>query len=74
MNKWKKLFGLEYPEAFGKVEDPEDKSLRIFVMDLPKINHEILVLICQHLKIDISHLYNQYAKTTKQQLKEYGLK
>jgi len=74
MSKWNKTFGREHPEAYGKIEEPEDKSLRIFTLDLPKMNHDMLILICQHLKIDISHLYEKYAKTTRQQLESHGLK
>jgi len=74
MTKWDKLFGLAHPEAYGKIEEPEDKTLKIFNIDLEKFNHEILLLICQHLKIDIQGVYLKYAKTTRQQMESHGLK
>ncbi len=74
MTKWWDMFGVDHPEAFGKIEPKEDKSLRIFNTDLEKFNHEMLLIICEHLKIDIQHLYKKYAKTIRQQMESHGLK
>ena len=77
MTKWDKLFGLEHPEVYGKIKDPEkpeDKERTIYFTDLPQLDHEILVALCVHLKLDITHLYNKYAKTLKEQYEAQGRK
>ena len=71
MTKWDKLFGLEHPEAYGKIEDPEDNTKRLYSTDIPDITLDLLVAICNNLKIDISYIYDRYAKTLKEQLKEH---
>ena len=77
MTKWDKLFGLDHPEAYGEIKDPkkpEDKDRYFFNTDLQHMDHEILLIICQALKIDIQHLYKKYGKTKREQLKKFGLK
>ncbi len=74
MTKWDKIFGLEHPEAYGKIEEPEDKERYVFNIDLEAMDHEMLLLICQALKIDIKWLYKKYGKTKREQMESHGLK
>lgn len=73
-SKWDKVFGLEHPEAYGKMEPEEDKATYIFNLDLESFNHDMLLVICQHLKIDIQHLHNKYGKTKREQCESHGIK
>ena len=73
MTKWDKLFGLDHPEAYGKIEDPVDNTKKLYATDLPEITMELLLAICKNLKIDTSFIWNGYAKTLKEQKKEHGL-
>ena len=70
MTKWDKLFGLEHPEAYGKIEEPTDNTKRLYTTDIPDITVDLLFAICKNLKIDTSFIWNSYAKTLKEQLKE----
>jgi len=70
MTKWDKLFGLEHPEAFGKIEDPVDKERHLYTTDIPDITMELLLAICKNLNIDTTFIWNSYSKTLKEQLKE----
>lgn len=72
MTKWWHKFGKEHPEAFGKIRKPEDKALYLFKSDVESFNHDVIVAICKHLKIDIQDIYRKYSKTTRQQYKEHG--
>ena len=74
MTKWEKLFGFANPEAYGKIEDAEDKDKYIFNLDLEAFDHEMLLLICKALKIDIQWLYDKYGKTKREQMESHGLK
>ncbi len=74
MTKWDRLFGLAHPEAYGEIVDPEDKDKYIFNIDLEAMDHEMLLLICQALKIDIQWLYKKYGKTKREQMESHGLK
>ena len=74
MTKWDKLFGLEHPEAYGKIEDPVDNTKRLYNTDTPEITLELLLAICKKLDIDTTFIWNSYAKTKKEQHKEFGLK
>jgi len=69
MTKWDKLFGLEHPEAYGKIEDPVDNEKRLYATDIPDITLDLLFAICKNLKIDTSFIWNSYAKTLKEQRK-----
>jgi len=73
MSKWEKLFGLANPEAFGKIEDPVDNTKHLYNIDTPEITMELLLAICKNLKIDISFIWNRYAKTLKEHKKENRL-
>jgi len=66
MTKWNKLFGLDHPEAYGKIED---KEKHIYNTDTPEITLELLQAICKNLKIDTSFIWNRYAKTLKEHRK-----
>ncbi len=71
MTKWDKLFGLEHPEAYGKIEDPEDKIKHLYATDVSDITMELLVVICKRLNIDTEFISDRYAKTLKEQKKEH---
>ena len=68
-SKWDKLFGLEHPEAYGKIEDPEDKEKHLYNTDTPEITLELLTAICKRLGIDTTHIWNTYSKTLKEHRK-----
>lgn len=70
MTKWDKLFGLEHPEAYGKIEDPVDTEKHLYTDDIPDITMELLLAICNNLNIDTSFIWNRYAKTLKDQRKQ----
>jgi hypothetical protein len=70
MTKWNKLFGLDHPEAYGKIEDPEDNEKHLYASDVPDITTELLVAICKKLNIDTTYIWNRYAKTPKEHRKE----
>ncbi len=72
MTKWDKLFGLEHPEAYGEIKDPEDTKKSIYNTDVEEINYYMLKQICDHLKLDTTWINRFYAKTWKQQRKEHG--
>jgi len=74
MTKWDKLFGLEHPEAYGKIEDPEDNEKHLFNTDVDEINHKMLLLICKKLDIKLEWIWRDYGKTQKEQCKEHGVK
>jgi len=71
MTKWWDMFGVDHPEAFGKIENPEDKIKHLYTTDVPDITMELLLAICNNLKIDTSFVWNRYAKTLKEQKKEH---
>lgn len=75
MTKWDKLFGLDHPEAYGKIEDPEDLDTekRLYNTDTPEMTLELLFAICKNLKIDTSFIWDTYAKTLKEQKKEHRI-
>jgi len=73
-SKWDKIFGLAHPEAYGEIKEPEDTERSIYFTDLPAFDHEILICLCMHLKLDITHSYNKYAKTLRQQMESHGVK
>ena len=47
MTKWDKLFGLEHPEAYGKIEEPTDNTKRLYTTDIPDITVDLLFAICR---------------------------
>ena len=69
MTKWNKIFGLGHPEAYGKIEDPEDKEKHLYNTDTPEITLELLTVICKKLGIDTTFIWNDYAKTLKEHRK-----
>ena len=69
MTKWDKLFGFDHPEAYGKIEDPVDNEKHLYNTDVPDITMELLQAICKRLDIDTTFIWNNYAKTLKEQLK-----
>jgi len=70
MTKWWDMFGKDNPEVFGKIEDPVDNEKRLYATDIPDITLDLLFAVCKNLKIDTSFIWNTYAKTLKEQLKE----
>lgn len=68
-SKWDKLFGLEHPEAYGKIEDPEDKEKHLYATDVPDITLELLTLICKGLNIKTEFIWDRYSKTLKEHRK-----
>jgi len=69
MSKWDKLFGLANPEAFGKIEEPTANEKHLYNTDTPEITLELLMAICNNLKIDTTFIWNRYAKTLKEHRK-----
>lgn len=64
MTKWNKLFGRDHPEAYGKIEEPEEKHL--YADDVPDITLELLTAICKRLNIKTEFIWDRYAKTPKE--------
>jgi len=72
MSKWNKTFGKEHPECFGTIKRPDDKGLYLWKSDVDSFNHDAIVAICKHLKMDIQHIYHKYEKTRREQFEEHG--
>ncbi len=77
MTKWDKLFGLDHPEAYGKIEDPkkpEDNEKYLFNSDRDEINHKMLLLLCKKLDIKLEWIWRDYGKTEREQFESHGMK
>ncbi len=70
-SRWWDLYGMDHPEAFGKIEDPKDKVKHLYTTDVSDITMDLLVVICKKLDIDTTFIWDRYAKTLKEQKKEH---
>ena len=47
---------------------------RLFTMDMPAINHKLMIAICDKLEIDHNEIIRPYWKTVKEHAKINGIK